>query len=156
MAREQKQVQVEKVRNADPVGPVKLFNAVSWRKVEIALVPSDSAWAGAARYRITVPRDASSADTDVMLAIDYVGDIARLYAGDVLLTDNFYNGTVWRVSARRYADAIRRGPLELRILPLRADAPIYLGRRPAFDGQKAELMGVTATSVGGLFSAFRF
>ena len=83
----------------------------------------------------------------MILAFDYVGDVARLYSGDELLTDNFYNGTVWRVSARRYAEAIRRGPLELRILPLRADAPIYLARRPAFDGQRAELVGVTATAV---------
>jgi hypothetical protein len=141
------QIQVEKVRDAVPVGPVKLFNAVTWRKVEIALAPSDSAFADAARYRITVPRDASSEDTDVILTIDYIGDVARLYAGDVLLNDNFYNGTPWRISMRRYADAIKSGPLELRILPLRSDAPVYLGRRPRFDGQKAELISATAAIV---------
>jgi hypothetical protein len=138
-------VKVEKLRDADPIGPVKLFNAVNWRKVEIALAPSDSAFAGAARYRLTIPVDALSSATDVIVAIDYLGDVARLYSGDVLLNDNFFNGTTWRISARRYQEAIRRGPLELHILPLRSDAPIYLGRRPALQGQRAELLGVTAT-----------
>ncbi len=137
-------VKVEKLRDADSIGPVKLFNAVGWRKVEIALAPGDSAFEAAARYRITVP-NAVSENTDVILNIEYVGDVARLYAGDILLNDNFYNGTPWRISARRYREAIRRGPLELRILPLRSDAPIYLGRRPNFIGQRAELISVTAT-----------
>lgn len=138
-------LRVEQVRAADSVGPVRLFNAVSWRNVEIALAPSDSAFSAAARYRITVPPP--GAGEDVFLTIDYVGDVARLYSGDVLLNDNFYNGSPWRISARRYAEAIRRGPLELRILPLRADAPIYIGRRPAVQGQRAELVRITATAV---------
>jgi beta-galactosidase len=145
-------VRVTKVRAADPIGPVKLFNAVTWRKVEIALAPSDSAFAGAARYSITVPPALLRQLPDVFLEIHYVGDVARLYTGDELLTDNFYNGTPWRVSAQRFADAIRRGPLELRILPLRKDAPIYIPttHRPRTwpgTGQQAELLKVVADPV---------
>lgn len=136
-------VPVSKTRDADPVGPVPKFNAVTWRKVEIALAPSDSAFEGAARYRIEVPAGALDSAADVILEIHYVGDVARLYSGDELLNDNFYNRTPWRVSLRRYRQALTRGPLELRILPLRSDAPIYLapGHRPAA-GQRAELQRV--------------
>lgn len=140
-------VRFEKVRDADAIGPVPMFNAVTWRKVEIALAPSDSAFAAAARYRISLPALAVDDSSDVILTINYVGDVAQLYAGDVLLNDNFYNGTPWRVSARRYADAIRRGPLELRILPLRGDAPVYMGRKLNWPGQRAELVSITATTV---------
>ena len=140
-------VRFEKVRDADAIGPVPMFNAVTWRKVEIALAPSDSAFAAAARYRISLPALVVDDSSDVILTINYVGDVARLYAGDVLLNDNFYNGTPWRVSARRYADAIRRGPLELRILPLRGDAPVYMGRKLNLQGQRAELVSITATTV---------
>lgn len=138
----------EKIRDADPIGPVPLFNAVTWRKVEIALAPSDSAWAGAARYRFSVPAAALDSVSDVLLEIRYVGDVARLYAGDRLLNDNFYNGTPWRVSARRYREEILRGNLELRILPLRGDAPIYIpGGVLGFAGQRAELISISATRV---------
>ena len=138
-------VAVRKTRDADAIGPVPLFNAVTWRKVAIALAPADSAFEKAARYELTFPPLGEA--EDIVLTIDYVGDVARLYAGGVLLNDNFYNGTPWRVGTRRYQEAIRRGPLELRILPLRADAPIYLGRRPAISGQRAELLSVTATPI---------
>jgi hypothetical protein len=127
---------------------VPLFNAVTWRKVEIALAPSDSAWAGAARYRFSVPAAALDSVSDVMLEIRYVGDVARLYSGDRLLNDNFYNGTPWRISARRYREEILRGDLELRILPLRGDAPIYIpGGVLGFPGQRAELISISATRV---------
>jgi hypothetical protein len=139
-------VTTEKLRDADEIGPIRKFNAVTWRKVEIALAPSDSAFDSTARYRISVPSDALAGVGDVFLEIRYVGDVARLYAGDELLNDNFYNGTPWRISLDRYRDAIRRGPLELRILPLRGDAPIYIpaSHRPDIQGQRAELLGVTA------------
>lgn len=58
-----------------------------------------------------------------MLQIDYRGDVARLYCKGKLIDDNFYNGRpmlygLWRLPA----DAAE---LELRILPLQADMPIY-------------------------------
>ena len=65
------------------------------------------------------------------------------------MTDNFFNGLPWRVGLKRYADALRRGPLELRILPLRADAPVFIpaSRRPpdfGAGGQLAEVHAVEA------------
>ena len=144
-------VTFEQTREADPIGPVPLYNAVTWRKVEIALAPSDSAWAGAARYRFAVPATALDSVSDVMLEIHYVGDVARLYAGDRLLSDNFYNGTPWRVSARRYREEMLTGDLELRVLPLRGDAPVYIpGGVLGFPGQRAELISIRATRVQDL------
>jgi beta-galactosidase len=84
-----------------------------------------------------------------LLEIRYTGDVARLYAGGELLMDNFFNGLPWRIGLKRYADALRRGPLELRILPLRADAPVFIppSLRPAdfgAGGQRAEVQAVEA------------
>lgn len=149
-------VPVRKTRDADPVGPVPKFNAVTWRKVEIALAPSDSAFAGAARYRIDVPPGALDSVADIFLEMHYMGDVARIYSGDELLNDNFYNGTPWRVSLRRYQEALKRGPLELRILPLRGDAPIYLapGHRPV-GGQQAELKRLVVSPAYALTVGWR-
>jgi beta-galactosidase len=135
---------VEKVREAATVPPVTLFNAVTWRHVAIALAPSDSAFNSAAVWRLRVSPDAAKGSGDV-LDIRYEGDVARLYSGGDLLDDNFYNGTPWRIGLRRFASELRRGPLELRILPLRSDAPIYIepAYRPAdfpASGQIARLV----------------
>ncbi|MCR5549227.1 MAG: beta-galactosidase, partial [Bacteroidales bacterium] len=61
---------------------------------------------------------------DWFLEIDYDGDVARVYADGRLVEDNFWNGRkmLVRVSDLAGKDA------ELRILPLRKDAPIYLQR----------------------------
>lgn len=136
-------------READAIPPVKTFNAVTWRKVEIALAPSDSAFDQAARYRIDIPADALSGLDELFLEIRYIGDVARLYSGNELLNDNFFNGTPWRLGLKRYDQVIKRGPLELRILPLRADAPIYIPKAywPSFfpaAGQAAEIQAIEA------------
>jgi len=121
---------VDTVRAAALVPPVKLFNAVTWRHVAIALAPSDSAFdSAAAVWRLRVSPAAAAGDGDV-LEIRYEGDVARLYSAGDLLDDNFYNGQPWRIGLARFAGELRRGPLELRILPLRSDAPIYL--EPAY------------------------
>jgi len=135
---------VQRVRAAAVVPPVKLFNAVTWRHVAIALAPSDSAFAAAAVWRLRVAPGAALGAGDV-LDLRYEGDVGRLYAGHRLLDDNFYNGTPWRVGLARFAAELRRGPLELRVLPLRRDAPIYLepASRPAdfaANGQVARLV----------------
>jgi beta-galactosidase len=136
---------VEKVREAATVPPVTLFNAVTWRHVAIALAPSDSAFdSSAAVWRLRVSPGAAEGSGDV-LDIRYEGDVARLYSGGELLDDNFYNGTAWRIGLARFATQLRRGPLELRVLPLRSDAPIYIepAYRPAdfpASGQIARLV----------------
>lgn len=74
------------------------------------------------------------------------GDVARLYDGPRLLVDNFFNGNTWTVGLRRFLDLQQPDVLNLEILPLRADAPIYLekGREPAIpeDGQIDRLEGI--------------
>ncbi|HEX6557874.1 MAG TPA: beta-galactosidase [Longimicrobiales bacterium] len=138
---------VQRVRSADSVPPVPKFNAVSWRKVEIALAPGDSAFERAARWQIAVPQDAFKGVSDVFLRIHYAGDVARLYSGDELLDDNFFNGAAWSVGLKRWQTLLRDRPLELRILPLRKDAPIFIqpGYWPAVfpgNGQIADVKSV--------------
>lgn len=139
-------VRIVKERDADAAPPVKTFNAVAWRKVEIALVPSDSAFEGAARWRLTLSPDALRGLSDLFLDIRYAGDIGRLSAGRELLDDDFFKGTPWRIGLKRFAGEIARGPLELRVLPLRRDAPVYiqpeLAPSYAANGQVAAVLGV--------------
>ena len=131
-------VEVRSAREAAAAPPVKIGK-------EVALVPSDSAFETAASWRIRVPRTPSAAPSNIFLQINYEGDIARLYADGKLVTDNFYNGTPWLIGLDRIPGAAW-DKLEVKILPLRQDAPIYLpeGSRPAFpaNGQVANLKDV--------------
>ena len=86
----------------------------------------------AARWTIHVPH--AVAPADLLLSIEYQGDIARLYVGGKLFNDNFYNGSAWEIGLRRFSQQQLEQGLDLRILPLRSDTPMYLpsGARPVF------------------------
>lgn len=112
---------------------------------EVALVPSEADFAASARWSVRIPA-LESGTGEVILRIVYQGDIARLYAGGRLIADDFYHGAPWEIGLRHIAAADLERGLELKILPLRADAPIYLGSavKPAIPegGQVARLTGL--------------
>ena len=93
---------------------------------DVAVVPPDSSFALAARWSVHVP-DLPGDTGQVLLRINYQGDIARLYAGDRLIADDFYHGVPWEIGLRGIPAAELTRGLELKILPWRADAPIFIG-----------------------------
>ena len=139
----QKQVRVrwERIRAAPPSAPVKRgkYNAVT---------PTDSDFEKAGVWRIQVPAHALDGLSDVFLRVDYFGDVGRLYAGPRLLNDDFYKGTTWEIGLKRFAAEAFGKNLELKIMPLRKDAPIYLpaGAWPPFppSGEIADVFGIHA------------
>ncbi|MBQ6433556.1 MAG: beta-galactosidase [Bacteroidaceae bacterium] len=116
-----------KVRDAGPL------RTITKGRAKVAAAPEEADWQQAAVYRITLPSDSSleSHSSFVtrhssLLRITYRGDCARLYANGHLIADNFYYGRpflygLWRLPAGCIE-------LELRILPLQPEAPIYLPR----------------------------
>lgn len=103
---------VERVRAAGPVRQIKAGYA------KVAEAPGDADFEAAAVYKIKLP-----AGRRGRIAIDYVGDVARLYAGRRLLNDHFYNGGL---SFDTTLVDVTTDELELRILPLQKGAPIYM------------------------------
>jgi hypothetical protein len=146
------EIEVKKLQDAAQAPPVRLGPAPSWRPQGVAMESPDSAFNQAAKWQISVTRRAPD-DANVnnlFLSISYTGDVARLSTNQKLLADNFYNGLTWSVGLCRFSEEIGKDPLELSILPLRADAPIFLeGRfRPAFRNsqQLVDLKGVTLST----------
>ena len=88
---------------------------------KVAEAPSDEDFDAAAVYTITLPDSLSS-----LMTIRYRGDVARLYADGKLIDDNFYNGRPFCYALSRLPKDCRQ--LELRILPLQANMPVYLPR----------------------------
>lgn len=92
---------------------------------DATLMPYPETWSSAAAWTITLPPHALDGLPDATLVIRWTGDMSRLFAGTTLLDDRFYDGRAWRVKLSRFAASLDR-PLTLSVLPIRADAPIYL------------------------------
>ncbi|MEU8360237.1 beta-galactosidase [Nonomuraea sp. NPDC048882] len=125
------QAKVELVAPAGPARP-PVVDAASGR----ASAPTDADFGQAAVYRITIPEEAfaqnaaadcGAEEDEVLLRLDWIGDVGRAYLGGRLVADQFWHGPVWEIGLRRFREPLREhGCLELRLLPLREDAPVYV------------------------------
>ena len=91
---------------------------------KVAEEPSDSDFQKAAVYEINLTPD--MLEGRKLLLIKYRGDCARLYADGKLVGDNFYYGRPFLMGLWRLPKDCRK--LELRILPLQKDMPVYFPR----------------------------
>jgi hypothetical protein len=116
-------VQYTKTKSAGPLRTVKKGRA------KVAESPAEQDWQQAAVYTIELPVAEPHPSSDghrPLLSIDYRGDCARLYADGKLVADNFYYGRPFLYGLWRLPQGCRQ--LELRILPLQPDAPVYMPR----------------------------
>jgi hypothetical protein len=127
-----------KLQDASAVPPIGLGPTLPWRAKGVAQAPDDRAFSRAAVWEIEVPRFDAADLKELFLKVDYVGDVARLSMGGKLLDDNFYNGFPWMIGLSRFLSDSVPWKLELSILPLRKDAPIFLEPRyrPDFGGRR--------------------
>ena len=90
-------------------------------KAKVAEAPSENDWQQAAVYKIPISENHRG-----LMSINYKGDCARLYADGKLIADNFYYGRPFLYGLWRLPKDTKE--LELRIMPLQPDAPVYLPR----------------------------
>lgn len=107
----------------------KGLRTVSMGSQKVAAMPTEADFDKAAVYEFT-NLDNFNPSLDLYLQINYKGDVARIYADGKLVEDNFWNGKPMLV---RLSDLIGK-KVELKILPLGKDYPIYLQKE-----QKAQL-----------------
>jgi len=127
-------VACEKVRSAGAL------RVITKGPAKVAQAPTENDWEQAAVYKILLPEEAV-AGRHRLLSIDYQGDCARLYAYQtngtqpssaggqgrkMLIADNFQYGRPFLYGLWRLPEDVTE--LELRILPMQQDAPIYLPR----------------------------
>ena len=113
----QPSVEIKKLREAD--GDRLITIGVN----KVAEEPDDADFKKAAVYEIMLPEHA---DGRRILHIDYRGDCARLYADGKLVADNFYNGRPFLMGLWRLPEGCKS--VQLRVLPLQKDMPVYFPR----------------------------
>ncbi|MCA2225186.1 beta-galactosidase [Nonomuraea aurantiaca] len=138
--------EVEQVVAAGPARrPV--IDAASGR----ASAPTDQDFEHAAVYRVTVPAVLLDSGEEVLLRLDWSGDVGRAYIGGRLVADRFWYGPCWEIGLRRFREELlEHGVIELRLLPFAQDAPVYVpprtrGRRWPLELRSAEFVPVTRT-----------
>jgi beta-galactosidase len=99
----------------------------------VATAPLDPDFEKAAVWRIHLPAGLDLS-LDPIMRLHYVGDVARVNLNGKMIMDDFYNGNALEIGLQRYGPGILNGDLEIAILPLRNDAPIYMAKpaRPDF------------------------
>ena len=90
-------------------------------KAKVAAAPTEADWDNAAIYKIGI-----EAVDSTLLSIEYQGDCARLYANGQLIADNFQYGRPFLYGLWRLPQGTTE--MELRIMPMQSNAPIYLPR----------------------------
>jgi beta-galactosidase len=107
---------------------------------------STTAFAAAAIWNVTITATGGAAPGPQLLprlVMNYTGDCARVYYNGTILADDFYNADIFVLGLARYGPSFF-GPngqvtVQLYILPLSSDAPIYLYDWPNFNGQSTVL-----------------
>jgi hypothetical protein len=108
------------IRKVKEAGPMRKITMGAQR---VAEEPTDEDFEQAAVYRITLPELPAEAK-EPMMTLDYQGDCARLYVNGKLVADHFQYGRPFLYGLWRLPKGTRE--LELRILPMQKDMPVYL------------------------------
>lgn len=128
-------VGVKPLRAALPVPPVRVGGSA-----DAAMLPLPETFGDSAAWTISLSGDSLDGLRNAYLDIRYQGDVGQLFAGAHMLDDNYYDGQVWQVGLRRFAARLGR-PWTLTVLPLRADAPIYI--QSPYRPRQAERMQIS-------------
>lgn len=125
---------------------IRMDAHVNGRNVPMPLAPEDADFIGAAQWSLKIPSQSMNGLSDIYLRIHYAGDVARLSVDGHLLDDDFYNGRPWEIGLKRFLPESFDKTLEVNVLPLPRNAPIYLDARAweamNADGQTAKVLGV--------------
>jgi hypothetical protein len=123
-------------------GPIQMSTQIKGRP----LAPEDADFAGGAVWAFRIPFQPMRGLSDIYLRIRYAGDVARFYRDGRLLDDDFYNGRPWEIGLKRFLPGSFGKKLEISILPLPRNAPIYLDARAwepiSTEGQTVKVLGV--------------
>ena len=123
---------------------------------KVAAMPTNEDFDAAAVWTLNISPSLSGRDSREgvsFLKISYAGDCARVYADGKLVMDNFWNGKPMLV---RMSDLAGK-KVELRILPLSKDAPIYLQKeqREILDNSPTPLLQLNSINLLTVISTTR-
>jgi hypothetical protein len=122
------QVAIDQLQSAGPARTIPIAPSIPARQQGMAMQPEDADFQQAAVWRVQFPARVD-AGRDLRLRVRYTGDVLRAYLGNKLIADDFYHARPFELGMHRFGHSVYQGDFLLKILPLRADAPIYITDR---------------------------
>jgi hypothetical protein len=107
---------------------------------------------GPSRYTVTVPAWEDSAVKDVLLELNYRGDVGQAFLNGTMIADNFWNGAPWVIGLAEFREVLAREPLTVVITPVRTGSRVNVestmaGRREEVRDALGALDGVSLKPV---------
>lgn len=101
---------------------------------------------GKTRYKLDIPQWSDDMK-DILLQIEYIGDIACAYIGNEMIADHFNNGSIWEIALREFAVQLKAHPMAIYITPFRHDSVVNV------ESTMAGRQEMVANMEGALISA---
>jgi hypothetical protein len=74
---------------------------------------------GSTRFTVSIPKDYMEGLKDVILKVNYEGDIGQAFINGEMIHDNFYNGTSWELGLKSFEACLKENPITIYITPLK-------------------------------------
>jgi hypothetical protein len=102
--------------------------------------------------QVSVPASCLDGVEDILLQIEYRGDIGNAFLDGVLVADNFSNGELWEIGLKQHRDRLKLSPLVIKIVPRLEGSNVVLDatvpHRERFEGKRiAVIDSIKATPV---------
>jgi hypothetical protein len=97
---------------------------------------------GPSRYLVIIPPWDTYRIKDVILQVNYIGDIGQAFIDGDMIADNFWNGAVWEIGLREFAERLVDNPLTLYIIPIKEG--VYVNVESTMAGRKEENTRITS------------
>jgi hypothetical protein len=122
-------------------GKGDIFSHYRLKKDPVEIIP-ELKQIGPGRYLVTIPPLDMRRMKDVMLQINYTGDIGQAFIDGDMIADNFWNGAVWEIGLREFAERLADNPLTLYIVPIKEGSSVNVESTMA--GRREENIHVTS------------
>jgi hypothetical protein len=139
------------MKNAVSLGKSGIFNGYRLEKQPVEITP-ELKKIGPSRYIVKIPSWNTKTIKDVLLQVHYTGDIGHAFIDGDMIADNFWNGAVWEIGLREFAENLKHNPLTLYITPLKEQSTVNVestmaGRREESTGITVGIESITATAL---------
>lgn len=105
-----------------------------------------------ARAKVTIPKEAFDNCKQILMQVDYIGDIGYAFADGDLINDNFSNGAVWEFGIKAYEKEIIEKGFHIYVSPKRKGSHVnsdseMAARFEVYDEAVAQIHGIRAVPV---------
>lgn len=124
---------------------------IKWENKKCSAVTLPIKPVGICKYTVEVP-DGYDDSRELLMQVNYQGDIGNAFVDGELISDNFCNGAVWEIGLKTNWELVKKHPVTIAITPLKQDSTVNVsstmaGRMEENQGLQGEVESVKVKPV---------